>query len=189
MRSSTTALQPARASGLMTMLPTPTLLTIPAGLLSQLIATSIHPFMKKEKKTPLGLMLFIGDLKIEFVPMKSKTFRIYVKGDEQLGKQGPFDLQDMDFLYWSSTQGSKLNTVLPNFVFKIIRQQNSYVLDFFPQMMIKYDGNSVQVLAGPQVKGQHCGMCGDYNRNTHYELDDPQVTHMLKDSFDNRVLL
>ena len=151
-----------------------------------------HPsfavFMKKEKKTPLALMLFIGDMKIEFVPLKSKTFRIYVKGDEQLGKQGPFDLQDKDFLYWSSTKGSKLNTVLPNFIFKIIRQQNSYVLDFFPHMMINYDGNSIQVLAGPQVKGQHCGMCGDYNRNTHYELDDPKVTHMLKDSFDKRVL-
>jgi len=42
-------------------------------------------------------------------------------------------------------------------------------------MMINYDGNSIQVLAGPHVKGQHCGMCGDYNRNTHYELDDPQM--------------
>eukprot|EP00092_Neocalanus_flemingeri_P025744 GFUD01027909.1.p1 GENE.GFUD01027909.1~~GFUD01027909.1.p1 ORF type:complete len:741 (-),score=120.67 GFUD01027909.1:127-2277(-) len=138
-----------------------------------------HPsfavFMKKEKKTPLGLMFFIGDLKVEFVPIKTNVFRIYVKGDIGQGKQGPYDLTDKDFLYWSPTEGTKLNTVLPDFMFKIFRRQNNYVVDFFPQMMINYDGNSVQVLAGPQVKGQHCGMCGDYNRNTYHELLDPQM--------------
>merc|ERR1712106_245792 len=139
---------------------------------------SFAVFIRKEKKTPIGLMLFIGDLKLEFVPIKYNTFRIYLQGDAKLGKQGPFDLEDKDSLYWSSSEGSKLNTILPNFVFKIIRQQNNFVIDFFPGMMIKYDGNSVQVLAGPQVTGQHCGMCGDYNRNTFHELKDPQMCNL-----------
>ena len=28
-----------------------------------------------------------------------------------------------------------------------------------------YDGNFVEVMPAPSVKGQHCGVCGNYNRN------------------------
>jgi von Willebrand factor type D domain len=28
-----------------------------------------------------------------------------------------------------------------------------------------FDGNFVEVMPAPSVKGQHCGVCGNYNKN------------------------
>ena len=33
-----------------------------------------------------------------------------------------------------------------------------------------YDGNFVEVMPAPSVKGQHCGVCGNYNRNKNDEF-------------------
>eukprot|EP00092_Neocalanus_flemingeri_P063290 GFUD01076531.1.p1 GENE.GFUD01076531.1~~GFUD01076531.1.p1 ORF type:complete len:214 (-),score=53.48 GFUD01076531.1:93-734(-) len=134
-----------------------------------------HPsfavFIKKTEKAPVGMMAFIGDQRVELTPTEQNKVQIKINDQD-------FDLQDNGFLFWPLDQAPVENKVFRNFLFKIIRRQNSYVLDFFPQMMINYDGNSVQVLAGPHVKGQNCGMCGDFNRNTHHEFLDPQMCHL-----------
>ena len=101
-----------------------------------------------------------------------ETNKIHIKINDQ-----DYDLQDNGFLFFPLDRAPVPNKVLHNYLFKIIRRQNSYVLTFLPQMMINYDGNSIQVLAGPHVKGQHCGMCGDFNRNTFHEFIDPQVSY------------
>merc|ERR1711910_153334 len=125
-------------------------------------------------KAPLGIMVFIGDQKLELIPLDNRKF------DLKINDQGPFDFRDKDFMYFATGQEPEMNKrVVPNHLFKIIRRQDMFVVDFFPHMMIRYDGHSIQVLAGPQVKGRHCGMCGDYNRNMHYELVDPQMCHLM----------
>jgi len=125
-------------------------------------------------KAPLGLMVFLGDQKLELLPLDNRKF------DLKINDQGPFYFRDKDFMYFATDQEPEMNKrVVPNHLFKIIRRKDMFVVDFFPHMMIRYDGNSMQVLAGPQVKGRHCGMCGDYNRNMHYELVDPQMCHLM----------
>ena len=130
---------------------------------------SFAVFIKKTEKAPIGLMAFVGDQRVEFIPLETNKVNIKINDLD-------YDLQDNGFLFWPLDQAPIHNKVVRNYMFKIIRRQNSFVLDFFPQMMINYDGNSVQVLAGPHVKGQNCGMCGDYNRNRYHELVDPQVS-------------
>ena len=37
-------------------------------------------------------------------------------------------------------------------------------------VMVSYDGTFVQVMPAPFVKGQHCGICGNFDGNTKNEL-------------------
>jgi hypothetical protein len=137
---------------------------------------SEHPsfavFIKKTENDRVGIMAFIGDQKVEFIPMENNKVQMKINDQE-------FVLQDNGFLFFPKNKAPVLNKVFQNYLFKMIRRQNSFTLTFFPQMMLNYDGNSVQVLAGPQMKGQHCGMCGDYNRNTYHEFIDPQVRYFV----------
>ena len=88
---------------------------------------------------------------------------------------GPFEMRESDFLYVSDKKETKLNTMETDFTFKMMKTGTTFVVDFFPQVMVGFDGNSVQMIAGPQIRGTNCGMCGDYNRNKFYELKDPLV--------------
>jgi len=149
----------------------------------------------QEQKAPLGLMVFLGDQVIELLPLdthediklgrtplethKDHTHHNNHKFDLKINSQGPFDLHDKDFMYFAIDQEPTMNQrIVPNYLFKIMRRQNMFVLDFFPYMMLRYDGHFIQVLTGPQIMGRHCGMCGDYNRNMHHELVDPQRCHL-----------
>ena len=133
---------------------------------------SEHPsfavFMKKEEKTPLGLLTFIGNDKVEFMPVEKDRFKIKINGQEMEMKTG-------DFLFYKPGQAPVMNKALHNYIFNIILNNNNFLLDFFPHMMVQYDGHHVHILAGPLTKGRNCGMCGDYNRNIRHELVDPQV--------------
>ena len=125
-------------------------------------------FMRKEKKAAMGLMMFIGDTKLEFIPIGKDRFRLEVGGHA-------LEMRDNAVLYWSQERGAILNVPIPHFIFKIVRRNNNFRIDFFPHIIINFDGNSVTTMLGPVVRGTHCGMCGDYSRNKQAGLMDPQV--------------
>jgi len=55
-------------------------------------------------------------------------------------------------------------------VFKITKWGRSYNIYSFLKVWIVFDGNYVNVVPSPSVKGQHCGLCGNYNRNKYDEM-------------------
>merc|ERR1712066_886663 len=45
-----------------------------------------------------------------------------------------------------------------------------YNLYSFLKVWVAYDGNFVEVVPAPSSKGQHCGICGNYNRQQSDEM-------------------
>jgi len=50
-------------------------------------------------------------------------------------------------------------------IFKIFRWGSTYNIYSFLKVWIAYDGNFVEIMPAPSVKGSHCGVCGTFNRN------------------------
>jgi len=134
-------------------------------------------FYKMDKTTSMmALMMMIGNTYVEFVPTTAEgQYKIYLKGNS--GKQGPFEMKESDFMYISDgdDRETKMNVMETFYDFKIMRNGIKYHIDFYPQMMMAFDGNSLTTFAWPQIRGTNCGMCGDFNRNTFYELKDPMM--------------
>jgi len=55
-------------------------------------------------------------------------------------------------------------------IFKMYRWGTSYNIHSNLRLWLTYDGHYVQVIPAPSTKGQHCGICGNYNRNPMDEL-------------------
>ena len=88
---------------------------------------------------------------------------------------GPIDLKNNEFIYMNDKKPTNKNIVKTDYIFKMLRKETKFYVDFYPQIMVEFDGNSVNILAAPQLKGTNCGLCGDYNRNVIDELKDPKV--------------
>ena len=52
-----------------------------------------------------------------------------------------------------------------SYMFKIYKWEGTFTIDSFLRMTVHYDGSHVNIVAPPHVKGQQCGMCGDFNRD------------------------
>jgi hypothetical protein len=46
-------------------------------------------------------------------------------------------------------------------------------------VVVTYDGTFAQVMPFPSVKGQHCGVCGDFDGNRKNDLIDKSGTPLL----------
>jgi hypothetical protein len=55
-------------------------------------------------------------------------------------------------------------------IFKIFKWGQTYNIYSFLKVWVVYDGNFVEVMPAPSVKGQHCGVCGNYNKNKYDEF-------------------
>ena len=96
-----------------------------------------------------------------------------------------FKIRDGDFLLYTRDEEPRVNNrmdkdnrLVKDYRFRMFRNiayPNRIYIDFSPYVMIIFDGNSVQTVAGPMIKGRHCGMCGDYNVLRSLELVDPKV--------------
>ena len=54
--------------------------------------------------------------------------------------------------------------------FRIFRWGSTYNVYSFLKVWVAYDGNFVEVMPAPSVKGSHCGVCGTFNRNKYDEF-------------------
>lgn len=50
-------------------------------------------------------------------------------------------------------------------IFKVFKWGSTVNVYSFLRVWVAFDGNFVEVVPAPSVKGQHCGLCGNYNRN------------------------
>jgi len=154
-----------------------------------------------KKNLPLELLIYIGDEKIEIVPRERKYMRLrnherHSLNDVTLYNQDFREKQDYDikindkeyelrvgdFLLWNKEMPeTSINKKIDNFLFRLFRSKtypNSIILDFSPQVIVLFDGNSVQTTVGPQMKGHNCGMCGMFNNNMNIDLLDPKMCLM-----------
>ena len=92
---------------------------------------------------------------------------------------GPIDLKNNEFIYLNDRKPTTKNMIENDYIFKILRKETKFYVDFYPQILVEFDGNSAQILAAPQLRGTNCGLCGDYNRNVINELKDPKVRYLL----------
>merc|ERR1719244_2461698 len=66
-----------------------------------------------------------------------------------VGKLGPIELKNNDFLYVNDRKLNEPNKLDTDYIFRILRKDTKFVLDFYPQIILNFDGNSVNVVAGP----------------------------------------
>ena len=55
-------------------------------------------------------------------------------------------------------------------LFRLIKWGSVYSLHSEGNVMVTFDGTFVQVTPAPYVKGQHCGVCGNFDGNTKNEF-------------------
>jgi len=109
-------------------------------------------FVKKNGGSlPLAMKAFIGGYEVDIDP-SSKTVRVDDSGVSVSDSQEYFHMR----------QGKE--------IFKITKWGSSYNIYSYLRVWIVFDGNFVNVVPAPSVKGQHCGLCGNYNRNKYDEM-------------------
>jgi len=109
-------------------------------------------FIKKNAgNLPMAMKAYIGGHEIDIDPSSSKVKvngrRVRVTDDKE---------------YFHKVQAKE--------IFKITKWGQTYNIYSFLRVWIVFDGNYVNVVPAPSVKGQHCGLCGNYNRNQYDEL-------------------
>jgi len=111
-------------------------------------------FTKKNGNMPLSMRVYLGGHKIEFEPLDSKNIKITKDGSQER-------VED---------QGSKTFMEGKEEIMKLMRWGSVYTIISPYNVMVSYDGTFVQVMPAPFVKGQHCGICGNFDGNTKNEL-------------------
>merc|ERR1712168_1772229 len=109
-------------------------------------------FIKKSGAgLPLAMKAFIGGYEIDIDP-SSRTVKVDGAG---------VNVSDRNE-YFHMRQAKE--------IFKITKWGSTYNIYSFLRVWIVFDGNFVNVVPAPSVKGQHCGLCGNYNRNKYDEM-------------------
>merc|ERR1711950_20969 len=55
-------------------------------------------------------------------------------------------------------------------IFSIFKWGDTYNIYSFLKVWIVFDGSFAEVIPAPSTKGNHCGLCGNYNRNKFDEM-------------------
>jgi len=109
-------------------------------------------FIKKNGGSqPLAMKAFIGGYEVD-IDSSSKTVRVDGSGVSVNDRQEYFHMR----------QAKE--------IFKITKWGSTYNIYSYLRVWIVFDGNFVNVVPAPSVKGQHCGLCGNYNRNKYDEM-------------------
>lgn len=59
-----------------------------------------------------------------------------------------------------------------------MRWGSTYQIYSFLKVWISFDGNFAEVVPAPSTKGQHCGICGNYNRNQFDEFTGKDMSQL-----------
>jgi len=139
-------------------------------------------FMRKSSKFATDLVpkmdveIHLGGHELTLKPLTHAKYEIKIDGQD-------LSLDPHETYYFPSNQkllrtDSSANQEVPTYKFKIYRWDREYTIEAFMNMVVYYDGNSVKLLAPAHVKGQHCGMCGDFNGDREHELIHPQMCEL-----------
>lgn len=104
-----------------------------------------------KKGSPMAMKAYIGGHSIEISP-----------GDEAVKVNGQSVAVTNKKEYYHMVNTKE--------VFKITKWGKTYNIYSFLRVWIAFDGTFVNVVPAPSVKGQHCGLCGNYNRNKYDEM-------------------
>jgi len=66
-------------------------------------------------------------------------------------------------------------------IFSIFKWGNTYNIYSFLKVWIVFDGSFVEVVPAPSIRGNHCGLCGNFNRNQYDEFTKKDGTSMAAD--------
>ncbi len=108
---------------------------------------------------PLSALLYVGGHRVEFRP-QGNSVRMTVDGKAvslNPGEQKTHEENGVE-------------------IFKMFRWGSSYHVYSFFRVWVTYDGNFVEVIPPPSAFGQHCGICGNYNRNQADEFTGKDMT-------------
>lgn len=103
-------------------------------------------FVKKDSGKPLAMKAYIGGHLVE-IDANSKSVKV---------NGGPISVDDTNE-YKHEEAGVE--------VLKITKWGTTFNIYSFMRVWVMFDGIFVNVVPAPSVKGQHCGLCGNYNRN------------------------
>merc|ERR1712223_2105127 len=106
-------------------------------------------FSRKGTQAKLDVVVMVGGHKVE---MSGNSLK--VEGSPQNVADGE--------AYTHMREGTE--------IFKVFRWGSTYNLYSFLKVWVAYDGNFVEVVPAPSSKGQHCGICGNYNRQQSDEM-------------------
>merc|ERR1712113_158845 len=102
-----------------------------------------------KKGSKLAMTAFVGGHKIEIdggsVKVNGANFDVASNGPQKIYKQSGEE------------------------IFSIFKWGDTYNIYSFLKVWIVFDGSFAEVIPAPSVKGQHCGLCGTYNRNKYDE--------------------
>jgi len=111
-------------------------------------------FTKRNGNMPLAMRAYIGGHKFEFTPTSSNSMGITKDGVAQ-------NVPDM---------GSQTFMEGKEEIAKIIKWGSVYTLHSEGNVMVNFDGTFVQIIPAPYIKGQHCGVCGNFDGNKNNEF-------------------
>ncbi|XP_040574440.2 LOW QUALITY PROTEIN: uncharacterized protein [Lepeophtheirus salmonis] len=129
---------------------------------------SPHPtyavFVKKSAGSHLDAKIYLGGHSIEFQASGPKKINVLINGQAiEVGEKEHVHEQD----------GQE--------IFKVLKWGSSYNVYSFLKIWVVYDGHAVSLIPAPSVTGQHCGLCGNFNRNQYDEFESKDA-HQLKTS-------
>jgi len=91
------------------------------------------------------------------------TIMIYIGGHQVEIKNGAVKINGKD----TSLQNGKSHkhSVSGQEIFEVFKWGSTINVYSFLRVWVATDNNYVQVMPAPSVRGQHCGLCGNFNRN------------------------
>nr|WQH82010.1 vitellogenin [Caligus rogercresseyi] len=129
---------------------------------------SPHPsyavFIKKSAGSHLDAKIYFGGHNVEFQSSGPKKVNVLVNGNA-------VTVGEKEYIHEES--GTE--------IFKVVKWGSTYHVYSFLKLWTFYDGHAVGIIPAPSTAGQHCGLCGNYNRNQYDEFDSKDH-HQLKTS-------
>ena len=124
---------------------------------------------------PLAMRAYIGGHKFEFTPTSSNSMGITKDGVAQnvpdMGSQTFMEgKEEIAKLVQFFSVKSYMTIFLTHFFSRIIKWGSVYTLHSEGNVMVNFDGTFVQIIPAPYIKGQHCGVCGNFDGNKNNEF-------------------
>ncbi|CAB4069088.1 unnamed protein product [Lepeophtheirus salmonis] len=112
---------------------------------------STHPnfavFTKKSSGSHIDTKIYVGGHYIEFQSSGPKKINVMVDGEAVI-------VGEKEYVH--EKDGTQ--------IFKILKWGSTYNVYSFLKVWVTYDGHYMNVIPAPSVTGQHCGLCGNYNK-------------------------